>query len=222
MKRITVLTAVLLALALAPSLQAQRWGYPSQDRYHNSYPNSGQWDRIAALANELEDTATYIHREFERNNRRPNHAEARVASDLHELNAQAARLRSQIGGGYGYRDGYGRDGYRDRYGSRDGYGYRQDRRYGTDDFARLEEAFFNLSDSLRYIRPRPYVDRGMDRIYTLMNELGGYYGRSGYGRGYTGQDRYGRDRYDGRYGRDRNDDYDRDRDDDHGYRPPQN
>jgi hypothetical protein len=207
MKRITVLTACLLALALAPALQAQMRGYPPPDTYRNPYPDSGRWNRIAALANELEDTATYIHREFERNNRRPNRAEARVAADLHELNAQAARLRAQIEG-YGYQDGYG---YRDRYGNRDGYGYRQDRRYGRDDFARLEEAFFDLSDSLRYIRPRPYVDRGMDRIYELMNALGRYYGRSGYGQGYSGRDRYGHDRYDG-YDQDRNDGY---------YRPPQ-
>jgi len=203
MKRIPVLTALILALFLAPSLQAQRGGYGPQYRYPHSYPNSGQWDRVAALAYELENTATYIHRQFERNNRRPDRAEARAISDLHELNVQAARFRRQVEGS-GYRDDYG---------------YRQDRRYGgPNDFARLEEAFFSLSDSLRYIRPRGYVDQGMDRIYDLMNQLGRYYGRgSGYGRGYSGRDRYGHDRYDGR-----NDGYDRDRYDDHGYRPPQN
>ena len=214
MKRITVFAA-LLVLSLAPALQAQGRGYPSQDRYR--YPNSGQWDRVAALARQLEDTATYIHRQYERNNRRPNRAEARVAADLHELNAQAARLQRQIEG-RGYQDGYG---YRndDRYRRNDDR-YRQDGRYRDDSFARLEEAFFSLSDSLRYIQPRPYVDRGMDQIYSLMNELGRYYGRSGYGKGYQGRDRYGRDRYDGRYGHDRDDGYDRDRYDGD-YRPPQ-
>ena len=186
MKRITVLVA-LLALSLAPALQAQ--SRDSRDRYR--YPSSGQWDRVAALARELEETATYIHRHYERNNRRPDRAEARVAADLHELNQQASRLYRQIEGrGYGYRDD-NRDDHRDD------RGYRQDRRYRDDSFTRLEEAFFGLSDSLRYIRPRPYVDDGMDRIYRLMNEIGGYYGRSGYGRGYQGRDRYGRDRYDG-------------------------
>lgn len=204
MKRSTVLSAVLLILSLAPALQAQYSGDPSQDRYR--YPNSGQWDRVAALTHEMEDIATSIHRQFERNNRRPDRAEARVAADLHELNEQAARLHRQIEG-RGYRDN---DGNRD--GSRDSYGYRQDRRYRDDSFARLEEAFFNLSDSLRYIQRRPYVDRGMDRIYDLMNELGRYYGRSGYGQGYQGRDRYGRDRYDG-YGHDRYDGRE--------YRPPQ-
>lgn len=203
MKRLTVLAA-LLVLSLAPALQAQGRGYPSQDRYR--YPNSGQGNRVAALARELEDTATYIHREFERNNRRPNRAEARVAADLHELNAQAARLQRQIEG-RGYRDGYD---------SRNDDRYRQDGQYRggrnrDDSFAQLEEAFFSLSDSLRYIQPRPYVDRGMDQIYSLMNELGRYYGRSGYGKGYQGRDRYGRDRYDGS----------RDRYDGHDYRPPQ-
>ena len=201
MKRITVFAA-LLVLSLAPALQAQGRGYPSQDRYR--YPSSGQWDRVAALARELEGTATSIHRQFERNNRRPDRAEARVAADLHELNEQASRLYRQIEG-RGYRDGYGS--------RNDDYRNRQDRRYRDDGFARLEEAFFSLSDSLRYIQRRPYVDRGMDRIYDLMNELGRYYGRSGYGKGYQGSDRYGRDRYDGRY--------DRDRYDGHDSRPPQ-
>jgi hypothetical protein len=191
MKRSTVLIAILSVLSLAPALQAQRYGYPSQDGYR--YPNSGQMDRAAALARELENTATYIYRQYERNNRRPNRAEARVAAGLYELNQQAARLQRQIEG-RGYQDGYG---YRndDR--------YRQDGRYRDGGFARLEEAFFDLSDSLRYVQPRPYVDRGMDQIYGLMNELGRYYGRSGYGKGYQGRDRYGhdRDRYDG-YDRD--------------------
>lgn len=202
MKRIAVLAA-LLVLSLAPALQAQGRDYRDRDR--GRYPSSGQWDRVAALAHEVEDTATYIHRHFERNNRRPDRAEARVAADLHELNEQANRLHSQI-------EGRG-DGYRDD------HGYGQDRRYRDDNFARLEEAFFNLSDSLRYIRPRPYVDRGMDRIYDLMNEIGRYYGRSGYGRGYQGRDRYGRDRDDGRYGRDG---YGHDRDDGRDHRPHQN
>lgn len=198
MKRITVLAA-LLVLSLVPALQAQGRDYRDQDRYR--YPGSGQWDRVAALARELEETATYIHRHYERNNRRPNRAEARVAADLHELNQQANRLYRQIEGrGYGSRD-YRQD--------RDDRGYRQDRRYRDDSFARLEEAFFDLSDSLRYIQPRPYVDDGMDRIYRLMNEIGRYYGRSGYGRGHQGRDRYGRDRNDGRYGRDRYDGHDR-------------
>lgn len=211
MRRTTVTTALLLALSLAPALQAQyrdnRGGYPDQDRYrHDSRYGRGQ--RIDAVADEMADVAYSIRREYERNNRRPDRDEARVLADLRELDERAHHFQSQVGHG--------------------SYGSRQSRHTG-DDFAALEDAYFDLAESLRYISPRPYVDRGMDRIAELMREASRYYGRDGrgsrydrYGQGRDWHDRY--DRYDrgGRHGRgDR--DRDRDRDDDaYRTRPPAN
>ncbi|HEX9942015.1 MAG TPA: hypothetical protein VGG03_08365 [Thermoanaerobaculia bacterium] len=195
MRRTTVITAALLALSLAPALQAQRWGDRDSNRYR--YPQSGQMERVAVLAHEIEDVAASIHRQAARNNRRPDRDVARVLADLHQLEERADHFHGQV------------------------ESYRQDPRHTRDDFAALEEAFYETADSLRYIQPRPYIDRGMDRIYDLMNELSRYYGRSGYGRwGDRGRDRYGygHDRYDRRYGRDRYDDDDHD--DGHGHRPP--
>jgi hypothetical protein len=203
MKRITVFAA-LLALSLAPALQAQYRGNRDRDSYRYSYPNSGQMERVAALAHEIDDVATSIRRQAERNNRRPDRDEARMLADLRELDGRASHFHAQV------------------------ESYRQDPRHTADDFAALEDAFFRLGETLRYVNRRPYIDRGLDRIYPLMNELSRYYGRSGYDRrGYDryGQDRYGdgRDRYDGRsdrrYGHDRYGDDDRDRYDDP-YRPP--
>ncbi|HEV2852369.1 MAG TPA: hypothetical protein VHC97_06150 [Thermoanaerobaculia bacterium] len=204
MRRTTVTTALLLALSLAPALQAQYRDSRDQDRYRND-SRYGRGDRIAAVADEIADTAYSIRREYERNNRRPDRDEARVLSDLRDLDARASRFRDQLG-------------------------YRQSRNNG--EFAALEDAFFDLAESLRYISARPYVERGMDRISGLMREASRYYGRDGrdnrdnrdgrgsrydrYGRGGNWHDRYGRGGYDGRDGR-----YDRDRDDDaYRTRPP--
>jgi hypothetical protein len=204
MKRSTVLTAAFLTLFLASALQAQRWGY----RDSNRYPGAGQMERATVLAHELENTAASINRQAERNNRRPDRAEARVLADLHTLEERAAHLHDQVESN------------------------RRNPRHTTNDFTALEDAFLETAESLRFIRPHGYIDRGMDRIYSLMNELGRYYGR-GSGdsrRGYYGRDRYGQDpysRHDRRDGRDPYvDGYDRDRHDDeheddgHGHRPP--
>ena len=203
MRRTTVTTALLLTLSLAPALQAQyrdnRGGYPDQDRYRNdSRYGRGQID---AVADELADVAYSIRREYERNNRRPDRGEARVLYGLRELDNRAHHFQSQVD-----------------YGNR---GSRQNR-HSDDDFGALENAYFDLAESLRSISPRPYVDRGMDRIADLMRDLSRYYGRDGrdgrgsrydrYGRGRDWHDRYDRD---GRYGRD-----DRDRDDAYRTRPP--
>jgi len=212
MRRTTMIAAALLALALAPALQAQyRGNYGgNRDSYRNAYPNSGQMERVAALAHEIDDAATAIRRQAERNNRRPDRDEARMLSDLRELDGRASHFHRQV------------------------ESYRQDPRHTADDFAALEDAFFRLGDTLRYVNRRPYVDRGLDRIYGLMNELSRYYGRSSYDRrgyGWEGRDRYGdgRDSYDGRsdrgyrgHGHDRYGDDDRDHDGyDDPYRPPQ-
>lgn len=76
----------------------------------------------------------------------------------------------------------------------------------------LARAFDRAADSLQRIRPRPYVDRGMERIWHLMSQLDRNYGR-GYDRNRRWDDRYGRNgRYDRRYGHDRRDDDDDDDD----------
>lgn len=199
MRRTTkLMTTALLALSIAPALQAQ--GYRQETRRY-SYPETRHVSRVAAIAHEIEQNATYIRREFERNNRRPDNAEARAIDTLNQLNAEADRFHDEV----------------ER--------YRQSPRRSADEFASLERAFNVTERSLRRIDRRPYVDRGMVRIYTLMNELSSYYGRrSGY-YGTWDRDRRDGDRDHDRYDRDRDHDrYDRDHDhdghDDH--RPPYN
>ena len=193
MRRTTkLMTTALLALSIAPALQAQ--GY-RQDARRYSYPETRHVSRLAAIANEIEQNATYIRREFERNNRRPDNAEARAIDALNRLNAESDRFHDEV----------------ER--------YRRSPRRSADEFASLERAFNSAERSLRRIDRRPYVDRGMIRIYSLMNELSSYYGRrSGY-YGTWDHDRRDGDRDHDRYDRDRDHDRD-DRDRDNGHRPP--
>lgn len=201
--RRTLFVTTLLALTLAPALEAQHRGYPDRGRYDDrrGYSDRGRNDRIAVLARELQETANYVYREAARNNRRPSRAEARVLTDLYQLQQQADRFYYEV----------------------------RDRRPGSSgrDFAALESAFFQTANSLRYIRSRSYIDQGMDRIYSLMTDMSRYYDR-GYRQGYSrwdrsrGWDRRGwyeeNDR--SRYGRERYRDYYKDDDDDrrHGRR----
>jgi hypothetical protein len=220
MKTTSLLATTLLTLSLAPALQAQ--GYtPQPDRYQPRdqyqprpdegrvrvlYPDAGHLDRVSALAHEIDETATWTYREFTRNNRRPNRYEYRAMSSLRDLNVRAAHFHDEI------------------------EGYRQNPRHTADDFARLERSFYAASDALARIQPRPYVDRGMQRIYGQMSELSAFYGRRAGtygnwgdhdrdGRGHDGRDNDGRDHRDS----DRHDNGDRDQDHndhDNGYRPP--
>lgn len=181
MKRTTLLTAtaLLTTLSLAPALEAQYRGYPDRDR---SGYDSNRYGRVADVAREIDENASYAYREFARNNRRPNRAEARVLDDLRQLDQRAERFLYEM-----------RDNRRDN---------RRDPRQDARSFAALEDAFFETAESLRYINDRPYVDRGMDRIYTLMTEVSRFYGR-GYRTGYDRWDRSrGWNRSDNRYGRD--------------------
>lgn len=201
MRSKALVTAAVLAVSLSTVAWGDdRWGNPHGDQDWNRR-NDRSYGNVSELAREVARTADVIHREYERNNRRPDRDEARVAVALHELEQAAVRFYDNVGGGYGH--GYNRD-------SRRGSG-------GSRSFENLLRAFDATADTLRYINRRPYVDRGMDRIWSLMSELDRHYGvMDRYGR--HGRDgRYGRD--DGRYGRDRYDRYDR-RDD--RYRPPHN
>ncbi len=212
----TLLATTLLTLSLAPALQAQQGqGYPNQpqDRYQPRdqgqdqyqgqnqgpdrdraiYPDPGHLDRVSALAHEIDQTATWTYREFTRNNRRPNRDEYRAMNTLRDLNVAAARFHDQV------------------------ESYRRDPRHTADDFGRLERAFYTAGHALRRIEPRPYVDRGMQRIYDQMNELSAFYGRHAGAYGHWGDRDHGddHDRYD-RNDNNRGPDHDHD----NGYRPP--
>jgi hypothetical protein len=218
MKLTPWIAALTLTMGLTPALRAQQYGYPRQDgRYDSRYGNDSwrygnpnrTWHsgRVSAYAHDIDEVATYIHEQAERNNRRPDREEARALAQLHELNDAAEHFHEQVEQN------------------------NRDYRHTRDDFAELIAAYNNAVDALRYIQPRPYVDRGMNRIASDMTEIARYYGSS-YGRlfetgrwGRSGRDGYDRYDRDGRYDRDSRYDsrYDRDRDGyDDRYRPPVN
>jgi hypothetical protein len=191
------IAASVLALGLVPAVQAQDRGYP--DRQNYSYPS---WNgrQAGALAHRADETATWIYRNAARNNRHPDRREVRALEALGQLNAAASHFRREVETSW------------------------QDPRHTANDFARLVSAYDNAAEALRWIEPRPSLDRGMDRMADLLTELSPYYGRTydrwhGHGRDWDRHDRYDRDGRDGRYDRDRRDRDDRDRDGD-GYRPP--
>lgn len=181
------MAALTLALSVSPALQADP---PSRrDRYDDRYDDRSnrrydpRYDerRVAALAEEIERTAYSIRREAERNNRRPDHWESRMLSSLRELNQEADQFHAQV------------------------ESRRSDNRSGRG-FEDLVRAYRETGRVLERNDPRPYIDRGMDRIGYLLSELSGHYGRRGdYRYDRRGSGRYGRDRYDrdGRWDDDR-------------------
>jgi len=176
MKRTAFITAALLALLLAPALQAQYERhdnqYPSRDIQR--YPDFGHMDRVSILAHEIDATARDIYRLALRNNRRPDPSEARMLDDLQQLAGTAAHFHDEVESN------------------------RQNPRHTGRDFARLEQSFNQLGATMENVRPRPYVDRGMHQIYSRMTELSRYYGGNGYDRwGRYGHDRNDRDRDNG-------------------------
>ena len=162
-----------------------------RDSYRDRYPDRSRNGRVEALAREIEQTAAAMQREYDRNNRRPDRDEARVSANLRELYQEAYAFRAEV-------DDY-------RRGSRD-------RRDGRRDLNELFRAFDQTAESLRYIAARPYVDRGMDRMWDLLRELRRDHG---YGQAYRSQGRYDRDgdryrdrgRYERRYDWNRDGDY---------------
>lgn len=141
------------------------------DRYDDRYRGGSRNERVAAIAHEIEKVSAAMHREYERNNRRPDRDEARVAATLHELHEQANGFHREV------------------------ESYRRDSRPNGRGFNGLLRAFDEVASSLDRINRRPYVDRGMDRIWRLMSELDRHYGgRSDrYGRGWNDRDHDGRD-----------------------------
>jgi hypothetical protein len=194
------LAAVLLAFGLSASAAAQSdRHYPGYD-YPGYRGPVGSPERIAELAHEVERLATDTHRRFERNNRRPDRAEARLAEDLHALEERAEHFHQQV----------------ER--------YRTNLRHLRGDFAALEDSFHSVASAMRYVRPRRYVEDRMDRMDVLIDEIGRHLGRPrAYGHWRSGDrrrygdhngyyDPYRDDRDDERYRyRDRDDDHDDDR-----------
>jgi hypothetical protein len=232
----TLFATSILALALAPALQAHGYAHPPEDpnhpqdqyqpqdqrpyqdqgqyqnhqypdqRYQNQYqdqndryPDAEHIDRVSELAHAIDETATYIHRQFERNNRRPNPAEAQAMEYLHALNDRAAHFHDEVESN------------------------QENPRHTVRDFAALEDAFNDAVMALRQTPRRSYVDRGMVRIYTLMNELAGYYGHRTGHYGTWGHPRYDHDRdHRGYHGDNGYDPRRYDNHNDNGYRPPYN
>lgn len=193
MRSTTLIATAALALSLTSAAQAQ---------WSNRYPDRGRSNgRVAELAYEIEATATSIYREAARNNRRPDRDEARVLSNLRELEDRAQEFRQEV------RDGRWDDRrYDRRYDRNDRRDDRRDSREDARDYDRLADAFYATADSLRYIDRRPYINRGMERIYVLLGEVSRQYGgndrwgwsdRGGWrdrdGRGRDGRGRYDRD-----------------------------
>ncbi len=177
------MAALTLALSVSPAVQAEPQGRPNpyneryNDRYGDRYNDRDdrRYDprRAAALAEEIERTAYSIRREAERNNRRPDRWEARMLSALRELNQEADQFHAQV----------------DR---------RRDGRSGRD-FEELVRAYRETGRVVNRNDPRPYIDRGMERIGYLLSEISESYGRRG---DFRWQDRDDRDW--GRWDRDRN------------------
>jgi len=180
--RSTLFVTTILALSLSTAAMAdERDRYRSDrrdDRQHDRYDDRYRGDyrnnnRVDGIAREIAETAAAMHREYERNNRRPDRDEARVAATLHELHEEAYQFARSSSGNYR------RDSRRD---------------HGLDGLLR---AFNQVASSLDRINRRPYVDRGMDRIWSLMSQLDRQYGgRSDrYGRGWRDHGYRDRDRY---------------------------
>ena len=155
-----------------------RYDDRSNGRYNGRYGTRYDSQRVAGLAHEIEQTTAWMRREAERNNRRPDRWESRMLSALRELNQEADQYHTQM-------EGRGYDGGR-RYDGRSGRGFED-----------LVRAYRETGYVLTRNDPRPYLDRGMDRIGDLLSEISGQYGRRGDYRWDRNDRRYDRDR-DGR------------------------
>jgi len=168
------IAAIALTVGLAPAVRAQSGQYDRHDQqghdHHDQQDQQGngswqygapsqQWhaNRVSALAHEIDETATNIRVQAQRNNRRPDRAEARALGELNQLNQAASHFHEQL--------------------EQNGASYSHTRH----DFVELISAYNQTVEALRSVRPRPYVDQGMNRIAANMNTISRYYGRS-YGR----------------------------------------
>ena len=184
------LSASSVLQADPPDRQAQEHGRRYDDRYddrsNGRYGSRYDSRNVAVLAQEIEQTAYWMRREAERNNRRPDRWESRMLSALRELNREADQFHAQV-------DGREYNGGREHNGGR-----RYDGR-SNGGFEDLVRAYRETGYVLSRNDPRPYLDRGMDRIGDLLSEISRSYGRRGdyrYDRNdrrYSDRDRDGRD-----------------------------
>ena len=194
----SMLTLSLTSLTATQANAQGRYGYP------DSYRGSSSVDR---LADEIDDVAEGIYREYARNNRRPDRDERRALESLRELNVRADRFSRVMDD-------------------------RRDMRHSDREYDLLVRAFFETQESLDRISRRPYVDRGMFQIGQLLRQMDRRFdryddrdrGRGGRYDRYDRDGRYGRggrwDRYDSwdrydRWDRGRHNGWDKDRDDRH-------
>jgi hypothetical protein len=165
MKLTPWIAASVLALGLSPAVQAQRPDRPSS-----------RWDgeHTYTVAHEIDETASQMRREAERNNRRPDRRETRMLRALQQLDRTASRYHHQLENN------------------------RRGPRNTQSNFVALVRAFDDASEALRWVEPRPYLDRGMERIADLLTDMSPGYGRS-YKWGRHDHDRWDRN---GRHDRD--------------------
>jgi len=197
----TLALATAAALGFGAAAGAQQ-GYDPDGRYNNDPSYRAPYDyggyagprsvrQLLIAAHEIDDAANYIHRQYDRNNRRPDRREARVSARLAELAASAREFHREVAS------------------------YRGDSRHTQDDFQRLVGAYDRATDALGRVAERPYVDQGMERIATRLDQTASIYGLNiAEMTRYHGERRYDRDR------RDRDDSYRGEgyRGDDNGYR----
>ncbi|HYG62082.1 MAG TPA: hypothetical protein VEL74_05845 [Thermoanaerobaculia bacterium] len=168
----SMLTLSLTSLTVSQANAQGRYGYP------DSYRGSTSVDR---LADQIDDIAEGIYREYARNNRRPDRDERRALEALRELNVRADRFSRVMDD-------------------------RRDMRHSDREYDLLVRSFFETQDSLDRISRRPYVDRGMFQIGQLLRQMdrrfdryddrdrgrGGRYDRDGRWDRYNDWDRYDR------------------------------
>jgi len=156
MKNTTTLAlAVAAALACGTSAWAQG-SYPSypDDRYQAPYEQSysASSRQLLMSAHAMDDAASYIRREFDRHNRRPNRHETEVSARLDDLAESARHFHLEVAS------------------------YGDDPLHKQEDFKRLVWAYDRAADALRYVSYRPYVDQGMERIAARIDETAAIYG----------------------------------------------
>src|SRR5689334_24862114 len=109
MRSTTFVTTAILALSLSTAAMADDQGryrdrdrdryddrYQDRydDRYRGDYRNNG---RVDVVAREIAETAAAMRHEYDRNNRRPDRDEARVAATLRDLHEEAYEFARSAG-----------------------------------------------------------------------------------------------------------------------------
>jgi hypothetical protein len=159
-KTFTIALATAAALGFGVSARAQQGGYyPNYGHqqgyrtpYDNGYAGPRSYRQLLIAAQEMDDAANYMYRQFERNNRRPDPNESEVSARLEELAQNARHFHREVAT------------------------YRGDPRHKQDDFQRLVEAYERAADATRYVSERPYVDRGMQRLGLRIDQTASIYG----------------------------------------------